>query len=170
MPESASTFRKFLMFLGPGLLVAVGYMDPGNWATAIEAGSRYGHTLLFVVLWSSIAAAFLQCLSMRIGIVTKRLDLARARAAAVVRAAGQPHLFWVLAELAIIATDVAEVLGGALAFKLLFGCALRTGIFITALDTIFVLGLKGKGFRRVEAIVLGLVLTIARVLLHRTCG
>ena len=157
MAESPTTFQRFLVYLGPGLLVSVGYMDPGNWATAIEAGSRYGYALLFVVLWSSIAAAFLQCLSMRVGLVTRK-DLAQLN-----RQTYGPRVnfgFWILAELAIIATDVAEVLGGALAFKLLFGCTLQTGILITALDTVFVLGLKGKGFRRIEAIVLGLVLTI----------
>ena len=157
MPDRASFFKKFLLFVGPGLLVSVGYMDPGNWATAIEAGAKYGYALLFVTLWSSVAAAFLQCLSMRVGLVTGRdlAQLARERYPARVNLA-----FWLMAELAIIATDVAEVLGGALAFKLLFGCSMRTGIFITAFDTIVVLSLQGKGFRRVEAIVLGLVLTI----------
>ena len=157
VPKQSTAWQKFLIYLGPGLLVSVGYMDPGNWATAIEAGSRYGYTLLFVVLWSSIAAAFLQCLSMRVGMVTRRdlAQLGRERFSPRVNMGS-----WLLAELAIVATDVAEVLGGGLAFKLLFGCSLRTGILITALDTVIVLGLKGKGFRRVEAIVLGLVLTI----------
>jgi manganese transport protein len=144
-------------FGGPGLLVAVGYMDPGNWATDIEAGSRYGYDLLFVVLLCGLAAIFLQWLAARLGIVGRR-DLAR-----MARDEYSPavcRLLWVLAELAIIATDVAEVLGAALAFNLLLGVPLWLGVLLTGLDTVIVLSLKGHGFRQLEAIVLGLILTI----------
>jgi manganese transport protein len=158
VPTGASFWKTLLRFAGPGLLVSVGYMDPGNWATDIEAGSRYGHGLLFVVLMSSLAAMLLQCLCSRLGIVAQR-DMAR-----LCRERYRPGVnivLWLLAEIAIIACDLAEVLGSALALHLLFGCSLTTGIAITALDTLLVLALKGNGFRRVEAIILGLVLTIA---------
>ena len=148
---------RLLRVAGPGLLVAVGYMDPGNWATDIEAGSRYGFALLWVVLASSLTAMVLQTLSLRLGLVARK-DLARAcrdhYSPAVNRA------LWLLAELSIVACDVAEVLGSALALHLLFGVPLLAGIAITALDTLLVLGLQGKGFRQVEAIVLGLIITI----------
>jgi manganese transport protein len=157
VPPGTPWWRRALRFAGPGLLVAVGYMDPGNWATDIEAGSVFGYSLLFVVLLSSLAAIVLQVLSLRLGIVA-RMDLARAcreRYGASAR-----HALWLMAEIAIIACDVAEVLGSALALHLLFGVSLALGIVITAFDTLLVLGLKGKGFRQVEAIVLGLVATI----------
>ncbi|WP_250473699.1 Nramp family divalent metal transporter [Caballeronia sp. GAFFF1] len=150
-------WKKLLQFAGPGLLISIGYMDPGNWATDIEAGSRYGYSLLFVVVLSSIAAMVLQCLSMRLGIVTGRdlAQLSRERYAKPVA-----HAQWMLAELSIIACDLAEVLGGALAFHLLFGCSLMWGVVLTAFDTLIVLGLKGKNFRDLEAIMLGLIATI----------
>jgi manganese transport protein len=132
-------------------------MDPGNWATDIEAGSRYGYNLLFVVMLSSLAAMALQCLSMRLGIVTGQ-DLAKLS-----RARYSPNVAkvqWLLAELSIVACDLAEVLGGALAFHLLFGCSLTTGVILTAFDTLIVLGLQGKNFRSLEAIILGLIATI----------
>ena len=150
--------KKLLRFAGPGLLVSVGYMDPGNWATDIEAGSRFGYGLLFVVLLASLAAMLLQTLCVRLGIVVQK-DLAR-----VCREHYSPRVnrfLWVGAELAIIACDLAEVLGSALALHLLFGVSIPVGIAITAFDTLLVLGLQGAGFRRVEAIVLGLVMTIA---------
>ena len=150
-------WKRVLRFAGPGLLVAVGYMDPGNWATDIEAGSVFGESLLFVVLLSSLAAIVLQVLALRLGIVAG-VDLARAcrdRYGSTAR-----YALWAMAEIAIIACDVAEVLGSALALHLLFGVSLVLGIVITAFDTLLVLGLKGKGFRQVEAIVLGLVTTI----------
>jgi manganese transport protein len=143
---------------GPGLLVSVGYMDPGNWATDIEAGSTYGYALLWVVLVSSLAAILLQTLSVRLGLVAGT-DLARA-----CRERYRPlvnRFLWAMAELAIIACDVAEVLGSALALHLLLGVSMLVGIAITAFDTLLVLGLQGKGFRQVEAIVLGLVVTIS---------
>jgi manganese transport protein len=151
-------WQRVLRMAGPGLLVSVGYMDPGNWATDIEAGSKYGYGLLWVVLVSSLAAILLQTLSLRLGLVAHR-DLARA-----CRERYRPSVnrfLWLMAELAIVACDVAEVLGSALALHLLFGVSLLVGIAITAFDTLIVLALQGKGFRRVEAIVLGLVVTIA---------
>ena len=153
----APLWKKLLQFAGPGLLISIGYMDPGNWATDIEAGSRYGYGLLFVVLLSSLAAMVLQCLSMRLGIVTGRdlAQLSRERYSKPVA-----HAQWMLAELSIIACDLAEVLGGALAFHLLFGCSLMWGVVFTAFDTLIVLGLKGKNFRDLEAIMLGLIATI----------
>ena len=144
-------------FAGPGLLISVGYMDPGNWATAIQAGSRYGYQLLFVVVLSSLAAIVLQCLSLRLGIATGK-DLAMQ-----CREHYSPpvaRVLWLFAEIAIVACDLAEVLGCALAFKLLLGVSLPVGVLLTAFDTLIVLGLKGKGFRQVEAIILGLVVTI----------
>lgn len=150
-------WQRLLRMAGPGLLVSVGYMDPGNWATDIEAGSKYGYTLLWVVLVSSVAAILLQTLSVRLGLVARK-DLARACRERYPPAVNR--FLWAMAELSIIACDVAEVLGSALALHLLFGVSLLVGIAITAFDTVIVLGLQGRGFRRVEAIVLGLVVTI----------
>jgi len=157
VPSGAPLWKRIARFAGPGLLIAVGYMDPGNWATDIAAGSQYGNSLLFVVMLSSLAAIFLQVLALRLGIVAKK-DLARACRDRYGRNANRA--LWVMAEIAIIACDVAEVLGSALALHLLFGMSLPLGIVVTAFDTLLVLGLKGKGFRQVEAIVLGLVATI----------
>jgi manganese transport protein len=155
--QSAPFWKKIIQFAGPGLLVSIGYMDPGNWATDIEAGSRYGYRLLFVVVLSSLAAMVLQCLSMRLGIATGRnlAELSRTR-----YSPGVARFQWLLAELSIIACDLAEVLGGALAFHLLFKCSLTVGVILTAFDTLIVLGLKGKNFRDLEAIMLGLIATI----------
>jgi manganese transport protein len=155
--ESLPLWKKILRYAGPGLLVSVGYMDPGNWATAIQGGSQFGYSLLFVVVLSSLAAIVLQCLSMRLGIVTGK-DLA-----VHCREQYDPRVnraLWVFAELSIIACDLAEVLGCALAFKLLLGVSLPAGVALTALDTVIVLTLKGRGFRQLEAIVLGLIATI----------
>lgn len=157
VPAGDPLWKKLARFAGPGLLISVGYMDPGNWATAIQAGSRYGYQLLFVVVLSSLAAIVLQCLSLRLGIATGK-DLA-----VQCREHYSPpatHVLWLLAEIAIVATDLAEVLGCALAFKLLLGVSLPVGVLLTAFDTLIVLGLKGKGFRQVEAIIFGLVVTI----------
>ncbi|MER1152691.1 Nramp family divalent metal transporter, partial [Pseudomonas aeruginosa] len=142
---------------GPGLLVSVGYMDPGNWATAIEAGSRFGYALLFVVVLASFSGMLLQSLCSRLGIATGRdlAQLSRERYRPGV-ARGQ----WLLAELSIVATDLAEVLGAALAFHLLLGVSITTGVVLTAFDTLIVLALQGANFRRLEAIVLGLIATI----------
>ena len=146
-----------LRYAGPGLLVSVGYMDPGNWATDIEAGSHYGYALLFVVLLSGLAAMQLQSLSMRLGIVTGQ-DLARLTRERYGRAAA--WFLWPIAEIAMIATDIAEVLGSALALQLLFGLPLWIGVLVTVFDTLLILGLRGKGIGRVETITLGLVATI----------
>ena len=154
---SAPFFKRALRFAGPGLLISIGYMDPGNWATAIEAGSRYGYNLLFVVLLASLAGMAVQCLCSRLGIATGR-DLAQlCRERYSKRSA---RVQWLLAEISIIATDLAEVLGCALAFHLLLGCSLTVGIALTAFDTLLVLALQGKGLRRLEAIMLALVMTI----------
>ncbi|MBI1214415.1 MAG: Mn(2+) uptake NRAMP transporter MntH [Alphaproteobacteria bacterium] len=158
LPPHAPVWKKLLIVMGPGLLVAVGYIDPGNWATDIAAGAKYGYDLLFVVLLASLAAIFLQCLSMRVGVVTGK-DLAQLSRA---RYGRKSNFFqWVMAELSIVACDIAEVLGGALAFHLLFGCSMATGILITGLDTFIILGLRGRGFRQVEAVILGLVMTVS---------
>ena len=150
--------KKLMRFAGPGLLVSVGYMDPGNWATDIESGSRFGYGLLFVVLLASLAAILLQTLCVRLGLVAQK-DLARACRDHYPPAVNR--FLWLGAEIAIVACDLAEVLGSALALHLLFGVSIPVGIGITAFDTVLVLGLQGAGFRRVEAIVLGLVATIA---------
>ena len=155
---AASFFSKLKRFVGPGLLISVGYMDPGNWATDLEAGAKYGHDLLFVVLLASLAAILLQSLCVRLGVVAQK-DLARACRERYGPRANR--FLWLGAEVAIVACDLAEVLGSALALHLLLGVSIPVGIAITAFDTLLVLGLQGAGFRRVEAIVLGLVLTIA---------
>jgi manganese transport protein len=158
VPRGLPGWKKLLIFAGPGLLISVGYMDPGNWATDLEAGSRFGYGLLFVVLLSSLAGILLQTMSARLGIAAEK-DLARLCRENYSRPVAM--LLWVMAELAIIACDVAEVLGSALALQLLFHLPLWLGVLLTAFDTVIVLGLKGRGFRQLEAIVLGLVLTIA---------
>jgi manganese transport protein len=161
VPAADPWWKKVVRTAGPGLLVSVGYMDPGNWATAIQGGSQFGYNLLFVVVLSSLAAIVLQCLSMRLGIVTGK-DLAehcRDEYSPFSRKA-----LWLGAEVSIIACDLAEVLGCALAFKLLLGVSLPAGVALTALDTVIVLALKGTGFRQLEAIVLALIATIATCL------
>ncbi|MET3430895.1 manganese transport protein [Herbaspirillum seropedicae] len=162
VPRGASVWQKLRVYVGPGLLVSIGYMDPGNWATSIQAGAQFGYQLLFVVMLSSLAAIVLQCLCARLGIATGK-DLAVHSREHYPPAVGKG--MWVLAELSIIACDLAEVLGCALAFNLLLGVSLPVGVLLTALDTLIVLGLKGRGFRQVEAIILGLVITIAACLL-----
>ncbi|MBC7697896.1 MAG: Nramp family divalent metal transporter [Bacteroidia bacterium] len=158
IPIDAPFWQKMLRFAGPGLLISVGYMDPGNWATDIQAGAKYGYALLWMVVISSIAGMLLQTLSLRLGLVAQK-DLARACRDHYSRPVSL--MLWLMAELAIIACDVAEVLGSALALHLLFGLSLISGIIITAFDMLIVLGLKGHGFRQVEAIILGLIVTIA---------
>ena len=156
--SSASWFRKILAFAGPGYLVAVGYMDPGNWATDIGGGSQFGYTLLSVILISNLMAMFLQALSAKLGIATGR-DLAQACREHYSR---RTSLFlWVICEIAIAACDLAEVLGSAVALKLLFGLPLLAGVLITALDVLIVLALQGRGFRLVEAFVVTLIGSIA---------
>ncbi|HEY2458774.1 MAG TPA: Nramp family divalent metal transporter [Candidatus Acidoferrum sp.] len=154
---NASWFRKILVFAGPGYLIAVGYMDPGNWATDIGGGSKFGYTLLSVVLISSLMAMFLQALSAKLGIATGR-DLAQACRDHYSR---RTSIFlWLACELAIAACDLAEVLGSAVALKLLFGIPLLAGVLLTAFDVLLVLALQGRGFRLVEAFVVTLIATI----------
>jgi manganese transport protein len=155
--HDVSTWRKLWAFAGPGYLVAVGYMDPGNWATDLGGGSRFGYTLLSVVMLSSLMAIFLQALSAKLGIVTGR-DLAQA-----CRDHYSPPVrvvLWILCELAIVACDLAEVLGSAVALQLLFGLPLLAGVIITGLDVLIVLGMQGRGFRWIEALVVCLIVTI----------
>ncbi len=154
----ASWFRKILAFAGPGYLVAVGYMDPGNWATDIGGGSKFGYTLLSVILLTNLMAMFLQALSAKLGIATGR-DLAQACREHYSRRTGL--FLWVVCEIAIAACDLAEVLGSAVALKLLFGLPLLAGVLITAFDVLIVLALQGRGFRLVEAFVVTLIGSIA---------
>ena len=153
----ATWWRKIFAFAGPGYLVAVGYMDPGNWATDLAGGSLFGYTLLTVILMSNMMAILLQGLSSKLGIVTGR-DLAQAcrdhYSTPVV------WFLWVICELAIAACDLAEVIGSAIALNLLFGIPLTFGIALTALDVMIVLYLQNKGFRLLEALVIALVATV----------
>ncbi len=154
----ASVLRKMFAFAGPGYLIAVGYMDPGNWATDLGGGSKFGYTLLSVVLFSSLMAIFLQALSAKLGIATGR-DLAQA-----CREHYSPRVriaLWLLCEVAIAACDLAEVLGSAVALKLLFGLPLLAGVLLTGLDVLIVLALQGRGFRWIEALVITVIFLIA---------
>lgn len=155
---SKPPWRRFLAFLGPGALVAVGYMDPGNWATSIAGGSAYGYTLLSMVLISSLMAIYLQALTARLGVATGR-DLAQACRDHFSRPAAM--FLWISAEIAIIATDLAEVIGTAIALNLLFGIPLLIGVIITVADVLLILMLQQRGFRYIEALVITLIATIA---------
>lgn len=157
IPKAGSWIRKFLAFAGPGYLVAVGYMDPGNWATDIAGGSQFGYTLLSVILLSNLMAILLQALAGKLGIVTGR-DLAQACRDHYSKPVAM--VLWVLCELAIAACDLAEVIGSAIALNLLFGIPLIYGVIITALDVLVVLLLQNKGFRYIETLVIVLILTI----------
>ncbi len=155
--SGASWLRKVLAFAGPGYLVAVGYMDPGNWATDIGGGSKFGYTLLSVILISNLMAMFLQALSAKLGIASGR-DLAQACRE---HYSHRISLFlWIMCEIAIAACDLAEVLGSAVALKLLFGLPLLAGVLITAFDVLIVLALQGRGFRLIEAFVVTLIASI----------
>ncbi|MFZ3376514.1 MAG: Nramp family divalent metal transporter, partial [Chthoniobacterales bacterium] len=158
VPVTASFWRKLLAFSGPGFLVAVGYMDPGNWATDLAGGAKFGYALLFIVMLSNFMAILLQHLSIKLGVATGR-DLAQAC---------RDHystptvwFLWILCEIAIAACDLAEVVGSAIALQLLFGIPLVWGCGITALDVLAVLYLQQKGFRYIEALVITLIATIA---------
>src|SRR2546421_12541038 len=157
VPPSASFFRKLFAFAGPGFLVAVGYMDPGNWATDLAGGSKYNFTLLSVIMLSNFMAILLQALSLKLGIVTGR-DLAQACRDHYSRPVS--FLLWVICELAIAACDLAEIIGAAIALNLLFGLPLIWGVCLTALDVLLILLLQNKGFRYLEALVIALVATI----------
>ncbi|GAC1638843.1 MAG: Nramp family divalent metal transporter [Candidatus Acidiferrum sp.] len=155
--STASWLRKIFAFAGPGYLVAVGYMDPGNWATDLQGGSQFGYALLSVILLSNLMAMLLQALSAKLGIVTGR-DLAQACRETYSR---RTSLFlWIVCEIAIAACDLAEVLGSAIALQLLFHIPLLFGVMLTALDILLVLLLQGRGFRLLEAAVVTLILTI----------
>jgi len=158
VPENAGFWRKLFAFAGPGYLVAVGYMDPGNWATDLAGGARYGYTLLSVILVSNLMAILLQALAVRLGIASGR-DLAQACRDHYSRPV--TIVLWILCEIAIAACDLAEVLGAAIALNLLFGLPLIWGVCLTALDVLIVLFLQNRGFRYVEALVVGLILMIA---------
>jgi manganese transport protein len=150
-------WRKILAFAGPGYLVAVGYMDPGNWATDLAGGSRFGYTLLCVILISNLMAVLLQGLASKLGIVTGR-DLAQACRDHFSRPVAL--MLWVLCEIAIAACDLAEVIGTAIALNLLFGIPLAWGVGLTALDVLIVLYLQNRGFRLLEALVISLVAVV----------
>lgn len=157
VPKNAGFWRKLLAFAGPGLMVAVGYMDPGNWATDIAGGAQFGYTLLSVILISNLFAIILQHLSLKLGIVAER-DLAQAC---------KDHfnpttnfILWIFCEIAIAACDLAEVIGSAIALNLLFGIPLTWGVAITIVDVFLILFLQAKGFRVIESIVAGLIVVI----------
>jgi manganese transport protein len=152
--RSSGFFRKLLTFTGPGYLVAVGYMDPGNWATGIAAGSGFGYKLLWVILLSNMMAVLLQSLSAKLGIVTGR-DLAQTCRGRYRRSVNLG--LWLSAELAIVATDLAEVIGTAIALRLLFGLPVQWGVVLTALNVFAVLYLQGRGYRYVEALIVTLI-------------
>jgi len=155
--EGLSKWKKVMAFAGPGYLVAVGYMDPGNWATDLAGGSRFGYTLLSVILISNMMAVLLQGLASKLGIVTGR-DLAQACRDHYSRPVN--FALWVLCEIAIAACDLAEVIGTAIALNLLFGIPLAWGVGITALDVLIVLYLQNKGFRLLEALVIALIAVV----------
>jgi manganese transport protein len=155
---TGSLAKKLVAFLGPGYLVAVGYMDPGNWATSLAGGSKFGYALLTVALLSNLMAILLQALCARLGIGAGR-DLAQACRDAFPRAVSWP--LWVLAEVAICSTDLAEVIGTAIGFNLLFGIPLEIGVLITALDVFLVLWMQNLGFRWIEAFIVTLMGVIA---------
>ena len=157
VPMHGSRWKKLLSFSGPGLMVAVGYMDPGNWATDLAGGSQFGYTLLSVVLISNLMAILLQHLAVKLGVVAER-DLAQACRDHF--SAPVSFCLWILCEIAIAACDLAEVIGSAIALNLLFGIPLVWGVCITALDVLMILFLQTKGWRYIEALVAGLVFVI----------
>lgn len=154
VPANASFIRKLLAFTGPGYLVAVGYMDPGNWATDLGGGSAFGYSLLFVVLLSSIFAMFLQHLTVKLGVVTG-MDLAQICRKVFPKWVNT--FLWLMAEIMIIACDLAEVIGTAIALELLFHIPLPIGVVVTGLDVLLLLFLQKKGFRWLEALVIALI-------------
>ncbi|UPK32189.1 Nramp family divalent metal transporter [Bradyrhizobium sp. 186] len=158
VPAAGQWWRRLLAFVGPGYLVSVGYMDPGNWATDLAGGSKFGYTLLSVILLSNLMAILLQSLAARLGIVTDR-DLAQACRATYSPAVN--FMLWLACEAAIIACDLAEVIGTAIALKLLFGIPLIGGALIAALDAFLLLVLMNRGFRFLEAFVIALLVVIA---------
>ena len=158
IPTTLSFFKKLLAFSGPGYMVAVGYMDPGNWATDLAGGSKFGYTLLFVILMSNLFAILLQYLSAKLGIVSGR-DLAQACRDSFPKWVNV--ILWLMTEVMITACDLAEVIGSAIALNLLFGIPLAVGVVVTAADVLLLLMLQAKGFRVLETLVIVLVATIA---------
>ncbi len=158
VPQGAGFWRTLLTFVGPGLMVAVGYMDPGNWATDLAGGAQFGYLLLSVIMISNLMAMLLQYLSLKLGIVTGR-DLAQACRDHYSRPV--TFFLWILCEIAIAACDLAEVIGSAIALNLLFGIPIVVGTIITAADVVVVLFLQHRGFRYVEALVAALIFIIA---------
>ena len=158
VPKTGPLFRRFLSFAGPGYLVATGYMDPGNWATALAGGSKFGMALLFVAVLSSLMAIVLQALSARLAFATGR-DLAQNCGQAFPRPARLG--FWLIMELAIVATDLAEVIGTAIGLELLTGLPLGAGVVLTSLDALLILAFMRFGFRKLEAFVVALLILIA---------
>lgn len=158
LSSSGSLWRRLLGFIGPGFLISVGYMDPGNWATDIAGGSKYGYTLLFVIMLSNLMAILLQSLALKLGIATGR-DLAQACRESY----GRPIsiALWIFAEIAIAACDLAEVIGSAIALQLLFHIPLLIGVLLTGADVLLILLLQHRGFRYLEALVIVLIGTIA---------
>jgi manganese transport protein len=154
VPEGVGFWKKLMAFTGPGLMVAVGYIDPGNWATDIEGGSRFGYALLSVILISNLFAMLLQHLALKLGIAAGR-DLAQACRDYYSKPVSM--VLWVLCEIAIAATDLAEVIGSAIALNLLFGLPLPVGVVLTAFDVLLILYFQQKGFRLIESIVAGLM-------------
>src|SRR5688500_3937228 len=153
IPHGAGFWKKMMAFAGPGYLVAVGYMDPGNWATAPAGGARFGYALLSVIMISNLMAILLQALAARLGIASGR-DLAQACRDHYSRPV--TIFLWIVCEIAIAACDLAEVLGAAIALNLLFGLPLIWGVCLTALDVLIILYLQHRGFRYVEALVVSL--------------
>ena len=158
VPRSATFLRKLFAFAGPGFLIAVGYMDPGNWATDLAAGSKYNYALLSVIMLSNFMAILLQALAIKLGVVTGR-DLAQACREHFSRPVSL--MLWILAEIAIAACDLAEVIGSAIALNLLFHIPLLLGVSLTALDVLLILILQSKGFRFIEALVVALIATVS---------
>ncbi len=163
IPKNNSFWKNILAFSGPGALVAVGYMDPGNWITSIGGGAQYGYLLLSVVLVSSLIAMLLQYMASKLGIVTG-LDLAQATRKHTGRKLG--FVLWIITELAIMATDIAEVIGGAIALNLLFGLPIIWGVILTVFDVLLLLFLMKHGFRKIEAIVITLISVIMIVFVY----
>ncbi|MCI1857301.1 MAG: Nramp family divalent metal transporter [Sporolactobacillus sp.] len=163
VPKNASFWRNLAAFAGPGALVAVGYMDPGNWVTSIGGGAKYGYLLISVILISSLIAMLLQYMAAKLGIVTQ-MDLAQATRAHTGKVLG--YVLWLTTEAAICATDIAEVIGGAIALQLLFHIPLVIGVSLTVLDVLLLLLLMQVGFRKIEAIVVSLIAVILCVFVY----
>ena len=166
VPKGTSFWKTLLLFSGPGSLVAVGYMDPGNWITSVVGGAHYRYLLLSVVLLSSLIAMQLQQMAGKLGIVHRK-DLAQTTASHLPK--WLRYLLWMVIELALMATDLAEVIGSGIALHLLFGWPLLFSILVTILDVFLLLGLMHLGFRKIEAIVSTLILTILGIF-YLSCG